>query len=95
MKTSLEIGTIVDPIAKQSQNMYGGDTPPEIYARNLDRLAMNLRCYGKNSGIALLLGRLCVMMEYSPRQAAQFAQEVAKCREEACLGFLAEAAKQE
>jgi hypothetical protein len=96
MQTNEQISTIIDidPIARQSQQLYGGETAVEIYANNLERLARSVRCYGADAGLALLLGRLCVMMEHSPGQAALFAQDVAGCRADMCNGVLRAAARE-
>ena len=94
MNTNEQIGSAIDAIARQSQLLYGGETAVEIYAKNLERLAASVRCYGADAGLALLLGRLCVMMEHSPGQAALFAEQVAQCRADSCNGFLRAAARE-
>lgn len=80
-----------DSIVREEQKIHGGETPLDVYAGSLERAARALRCYGRDAGLALLLGRLVTMFQNSPRAAGQFALALSESREISLLGFLREA----
>ena len=61
-----ELAEHSDALVREHQRMYGGETPVEVYERTLRRHADYVVGYGRDSGISLLLGRLCLMIEYAP-----------------------------
>jgi hypothetical protein len=64
-----------------------------IALKALNTMALAIRTYGAEAGLALLCGRICARMENSPAQAAEFAAAVAKARSEGCMDFLREVAR--
>ena len=76
--------------------MYGnGELPTDnaaaitaISLAAIERAAETVRCYGEQGGLALLCGRILARMENSPKQAGEFAVQVAQTRTDGCTSHI-------